>query len=78
MAGIGPEGVVRLTAKSVTVDDATLYMGEGVARVHATHSRVDPDRNEATITLTNIPGDRALFLFSQNFPSDLTCWSTAG
>jgi hypothetical protein len=62
MAGAG-QGVVRLTAKSVTVDDATLYMGEGVARVHASHSRVDADRNEANITLTNIPADRVLFLF---------------
>jgi hypothetical protein len=64
MAGIG-QGVVRLTAKSVTVDDATLYMGEGVARVHALYNRIDPNRNEATITLTNIPSDRVLFLFPE-------------
>ena len=42
MAGIG-QAVIRLTPKSFTVDDATLYVGEGMVRIHASYNRKNPD-----------------------------------
>lgn len=57
------QGIVRLNSKMFTLEDVTMFVGEGVARAHASFNRVDPDRSEANLSLTNVPSNRLLFLF---------------
>jgi hypothetical protein len=64
MAGIG-QAIVRITPSTLSVNEATLYMGEGLARISATHNRLDPDKSEADIVLTNVPANRLMFLFPE-------------
>jgi hypothetical protein len=75
--------VVRLTSKALTFEETTLYVGEGVARLHATFNRADPDRSEATLTLTNVPSKRLFFLAPElakrlEFPVDGRLTTTMG
>jgi hypothetical protein len=77
------QSVVRLTSKAMMFEEATLYVGEGVARLHATFNRADPDRSEATLTLTNVSSKRLLFLFPElakrfEFPVDGRLSTTMG
>jgi hypothetical protein len=64
VAGTG-QGLVRLTATEMVFDEMTFFVGEGVARARATFHRTDPDRSVATLTLTNVPASRVLFLLPE-------------
>lgn len=64
MAGAG-QATVNVTATGVTIEDATLHAGSGVASFRITYDREDPDKGEAAVTLTNVPAARLLYLMPE-------------
>lgn len=59
------QAIVRLTPTEMTFDEILFIVGEGIARSRATFHRTDPDRSTATLTLTNVPASRLLFLLPE-------------
>ena len=64
LAGTG-QAIVRLTVTTLTFEEVTIFLGEGVLRARLSFDRKDPDRSEATVTLTNVPASRLMFLFPE-------------
>jgi hypothetical protein len=56
------QAIVRLTSTEMTFEEITFFIGEGVARARAVFHRTDPERSHATLTLTNVPASRLVFL----------------
>jgi hypothetical protein len=56
------QAIVRLTSGEMTFEEITIFVGEGVARARATFNRANPDRSSLTMSLTNVPASRLLFL----------------
>lgn len=64
MAGAG-QATVTVTGTGVTIEDATVHAGSGVASFRIAYDREDPDKGEAAITLTNVPASRLLYLMPE-------------
>jgi hypothetical protein len=64
ISGAG-QATVRLTAGAMTFEEVLLFIGEGIARARITIDRSDPDRSEMTLSLSNVPSSRLLFLFPE-------------
>jgi hypothetical protein len=54
--------VIRLNSTEMIFDEMTFFVGEGVARARATFNRADINQSTASLTLTNVPARRLVFL----------------
>ena len=57
------EGTLRLTPAEVSIENFSVPVGDGLARVTATFDRKNIDRSRGTLTLSNFPSDTLFFPF---------------
>ena len=55
--------VLRITSKSATFDEVTVFVGEGVIRAKASIDRTDINKSEASLILSNVPIRRLFFCY---------------
>jgi hypothetical protein len=57
--------VLRLSSTTATFDEVTMFVGEGIVRAKAVVNRADVNKSEASLTLSNVPIRRFLFLLPE-------------